>query len=67
MGKSINGNKRCSGCGVCATVCPKHAISFSQDNKGFSRPVVNENCIDCGICVKKCHENKTTFLGAILR
>ena len=57
MSKSIKNNAICTGCGVCSVVCPKNAISFATDSKGFLRPVVNQNCIDCGLCVKKCHEN----------
>lgn len=58
MSRSIKENKHCTGCGVCGTVCPKNAIFFSKDRKGFARPTVNEYCIDCGLCVSKCHEHK---------
>lgn len=59
MINSISSNSNCSGCGVCEIVCPKHAVSFKRDVKGFIRPVVNDDCIDCGLCVKKCHEHKS--------
>lgn len=59
MSKSIKYNNQCTGCGVCKIVCPKKAISFTTNQKGFLRPVVNGECIDCGLCVKKCHEHKT--------
>ena len=58
MSKSIKDNCSCSGCGVCKTVCPKNAITFVTDAKGFPRPIVNESCIHCGLCVKQCHEHK---------
>lgn len=57
MSKSIKSNTRCSGCGVCSVVCPKSAISFASDDKGFYRPIVNDDCIGCGLCIKKCHEH----------
>lgn len=58
MSKNIKDNCSCSGCGVCKTVCPKNAITFVTDAKGFPRPIVNESCIHCGLCVKQCHEHK---------
>lgn len=66
MSKSIKYNSQCTGCGVCKIVCPKNAISFTTDKKGFLRPIVNDDCINCGLCVKKCHEHKT-FYGAKVR
>lgn len=58
MSKSIKDNSNCSGCGVCSAVCPKNAISFITDAKGFNRPMVSDNCINCGLCVKRCHEHE---------
>ncbi|NPA96571.1 MAG: DNA-directed RNA polymerase subunit D [Crenarchaeota archaeon] len=41
----------CTGCGVCATLCPKGVITMKD-----SRPVVvdSENCIACKQCVANC-------------
>lgn len=46
---------KCSGCGLCASVCSKHSISIVPDDSGFLRPIVDKNtCVDCGLCVKRC-------------
>lgn len=46
----------CTGCGVCALVCPAHAIEMREDAEGFRCPVVDMNrCIHCGLCAKHCH------------
>ena len=46
----------CTGCGVCATVCPKNCIEMQPDETGFAYPDVNsEICVNCEICNKKCH------------
>lgn len=45
----------CCGCGLCAELCPRNAISMEYDVDGFKFPTIdNERCINCGICVKKC-------------
>lgn len=45
----------CTGCFLCAGVCPKKCISVSLDSMGHPYPVIDRaECIDCGLCVKSC-------------
>lgn len=45
----------CTGCGVCAAVCPSAAVKMQPDAHGFLRPAVDAAvCTDCGLCVRKC-------------
>lgn len=47
--------EQCTGCNMCADICPKHAIIFREDAEGFLFPKVeNDKCIRCGLCLKKC-------------
>jgi coenzyme F420-reducing hydrogenase beta subunit len=53
--KNICYDKQCTGCGACALVCPKNAISMTENTEGFVIPVVDDDkCIKCGLCIKKC-------------
>lgn len=46
---------KCTGCKMCADICPHEAISFVTDNEGFWYPFVDEKkCNNCGLCVKRC-------------
>ena len=46
----------CTGCGMCANVCPKNAISIEEDSCGFYYPVISNNCINCDACEKACRK-----------
>lgn len=51
-------NDRCYGCGACAAVCPKNAISMRRDREGFFYPTLDEDrCVSCGLCSKACPAN----------
>lgn len=49
---------KCTGCGVCASVCAHSSIRMEEDSYGELHPVVNDlNCIQCGLCKKVCPNN----------
>lgn len=51
----------CTGCGGCAAVCSRNAITMKSDQEGFLYPVVNYTlCNQCGLCSRICHLNSST-------
>lgn len=45
----------CTGCKMCADLCPVQAIEYIEDREGFWYPTVNYNkCIKCGVCTSRC-------------
>lgn len=46
-------DEKCSGCGLCESICPVNAINIVQIN-GFFRPQISDKCINCGKCIKNC-------------
>lgn len=52
--------ENCTGCKMCADICPVNAISFEIDKKGFLYPKVDENCINCELCELKCPANNSS-------
>lgn len=55
MANHITPPENCTGCGLCANVCSKDAISMEWSKEGFLVPGVDtDRCINCGLCVKQC-------------
>lgn len=50
--------QRCTGCGLCAALCPTHAVVVAADKAMIVRPA---DCTFCEICESYCPE------GAIAR
>ena len=47
--------KLCCGCGTCAAVCSKKAISVMKDSEGFEHYCIDEKkCVRCGRCKDVC-------------
>ncbi len=64
--------EKCTGCKMCAAICPHNAISFPVSSEGFWYPQISEQeCVNCGLCTKKCpamrndkYETKRTAYAA---
>ena len=61
MRQTVRPNKaECTGCGACASICPKKAITMQPDEEGFLYPVVDAGlCVECNLCEKRCPVGKT--------
>lgn len=49
--------ERCKGCGYCVSVCPKGALTMTNEinDKGYNFPAVDqEKCIQCSMCYRVC-------------
>jgi len=44
--------RECTGCGICADVCPHDAIAMPRED-AYPGPVVGQ-CVGCMICVQQC-------------
>ena len=44
--------ERCTGCGVCVTICPTGAFELDSSTRIVN--FLTEKCIACGLCIKAC-------------
>jgi len=52
---AVSDTEKCSGCRICAIVCPYKAITFSQED---GKSIINDVlCQGCGTCVAGCPSN----------
>ncbi len=51
---------KCTGCGMCLTVCPNNAITLQPDGKTKNN---RELCDACGACVTVCPANARSIIG----
>jgi pyruvate formate lyase activating enzyme len=51
---------RCSGCGVCAGICPNGAVSLLPSGAAVTD---RKMCRGCGLCVEKCPGEARTIAG----
>ena len=55
---SVINRESCSGCALCAFVCPQKCIILKTGKLGHLYPYVdNKKCINCNLCVKVCPSN----------
>lgn len=48
----------CTGCGLCASLCPVSCIRMREGALGHLYPVIGQDrCTDCGLCAKVCPGN----------
>ena len=55
----------CTGCGVCAGICPREALEMTVDErKGCYVPRIDvERCTRCGLCYEVCPGAEVDFKG----
>ena len=51
--KAIVNEEKCSGCGICISVCPFKIPEFKIKN-GKRVSFINESCLGCGACTSSC-------------
>ena len=55
MERHIRFDDHCCGCGACADICPKNAVTLTCGRDGYFYPEVDEDaCVGCGACVNTC-------------
>ena len=60
----LNKHYKCTGCRMCAQICPVKAIDMKENEDGFFEPIINkEKCIKCSLCFKRCPQLNDVEIG----
>lgn len=52
---NVKSLEKCTGCGACANICPKNAITLTADESGFLYPQIDgDKCVNCSLCNNVC-------------
>lgn len=58
----------CCGCGACAAVCPRNAISIKRNEDGFLQSYIDDTkCVHCFKCRSVCPFYQTNFIKPITK
>jgi len=57
----VSGLGLCSGCDVCASVCPTSAIRLRISDGLYLPRIEEEKCTNCGLCVESCPGYSVNF------
>lgn len=55
----------CTGCGACASGCPKGAVHMDARQGGFLYPQITDGCVGCGHCAHVCPALKQREVRAL--
>lgn len=59
MVRNIAEHSKCTGCKMCADICPTGAISYSLNREGFWYPKIDHlKCVNCHLCERMCPQNR---------
>lgn len=58
MNQAICPLEKCTGCGACMAVCPKHCIELKPNPQGHLFPAIDKKaCVNCHLCRSTCPVN----------
>lgn len=60
VGDVETGEKECTGCEVCARVCPTGALKIGEEDNDWNLIFSSSQCVGCDVCIEACTANAIT-------